>query len=52
LLRIGRNREAAEAFAAYQRKKPNTEKGRRAALNIALAQRNDGDLSASIATFQ
>lgn len=52
LLRIGRNKEAAEAFTAYQRKKPNTEKGRRAGLNIALAQRNDGDLSASIATFQ
>ena len=52
LLRMGRNREAAEAFTAYQRKKPNTEKGRRAGLNIALAQRNDGDLSASIATFQ
>jgi len=52
LLRMGRNREAAEAFTSYQRKKPNTEKGRRAGLNIALAQRNDGDLSASIATFQ
>jgi TolA-binding protein len=52
LLRMGRNREAAEAFTAYQRKKPNTEKGRRAGLNIALAQRNDGDLTASIATFQ
>lgn len=52
LLRMGRNQEAAEAFTAYQRKKPNTEKGRRAGLNIALAQRNDGDLSASITTFQ
>lgn len=52
LLRMGRNREAAEAFTAYQRKKPNTEKGRRAGLNIALAQRNDGDLNAAIATFQ
>ncbi|MGA1379938.1 MAG: tetratricopeptide repeat protein [Schleiferiaceae bacterium] len=52
LLRMGRNRDAAEAFTAYQRKKPNTEKGRRAGLNIALAQRNDGDLSGAIATFQ
>ena len=52
LLRMGRNRDAAEAFTAYQRKKPNTEKGRRAGLNIALAQRNDGDLNGAIATFQ
>ncbi|MEY2971426.1 MAG: hypothetical protein RL738_267, partial [Bacteroidota bacterium] len=52
LLRMGRNRDAAEAFTAYQRKKPNTEKGRRAGLNIALAQRNDGDLNGAIVTFQ
>lgn len=52
LLRMGRNEEAVEAFSTYQRKKPNTEKGRRAGLNTALAQYNGGDLNAAIATFQ
>ena len=52
LLRMGRNSEAEEAFAAYIRRKPNAEKARRAALNIALARRNDNNLSGAITAFQ
>lgn len=52
LLRMGRNAEAEEAFTAYVRRKPNSEKGRRSALNIALARRNDNNLNGAITAFQ
>ncbi|MFZ9206775.1 MAG: tetratricopeptide repeat protein [Schleiferiaceae bacterium] len=52
LLRTGRNADAEDAFASYIRRKPNTEKARRAALNIALARRNDSKLNEAITAFQ
>ncbi len=51
-LRQGANTDAEASFKEYIRRVPNSEKARRASLNIAIAQRNDQRLDAAIATFQ
>ena len=51
-LAIGNNSDAEISFVKYVRKNPNLEKARRALLNQALAQRNDGRFETSILTFK
>lgn len=51
-LQIGNNQNAEASFIEFVRKNPNLEKARQALLNQAIAQRNDGRLDASIATFK
>ena len=51
-LAIGNNSDAEISFVEYVRKNPNLEKARRALLNQALAQRNDGRFEISILTFK
>jgi TolA-binding protein len=51
-LRMGSNAAAEANFKEFIRRVPNSEKARRAALNIAIAQRNDQRLDAAIASFQ
>ena len=51
-LQNGDNENAEASFVEYVRKNPNLEKARRALLNQAIAQRNDGRLDASMATFK
>ncbi len=47
-LREGENLAAEQAFKAFARLKPNSQRGRRALLNVSLAQRNAGQLEQSI----
>jgi len=51
-LRRGENAEAEHDFLAYIRMVGGSERARRAALNMAIAQRNDQRLDAAISTFQ
>lgn len=51
-LRRGENVEAEHDFLAYVRMAGGSERARRAALNMAIAQRNDQRLNAAIETFQ
>jgi len=51
-LRRGENKDAEASFNVYIRKSPNSERARRAALNIAVAQRNDARLDEAISTFK
>ena len=51
-LRRGDNSAAEADFLQYMRRVPGSEQARRAALNVAIAQRNDQRLDAAILTFQ